>query len=50
MQQLTQKLKEGIMCVHKVPVPAFGSGTVLVRNLYSLVSAGTVLLKDNQLK
>jgi predicted dehydrogenase/threonine dehydrogenase-like Zn-dependent dehydrogenase len=41
MQQLTQKLKDGAMCVHEVPVPALGSGTVLVRNLYSLVSAGT---------
>jgi len=41
MQQLTQKLKDGAICVHEVPVPALGSGTVLVRNLYSLVSAGT---------
>jgi polar amino acid transport system substrate-binding protein len=41
MQQLTQKLKDGAMCVHEVPVPALGSGTVLVRNLFSLVSAGT---------
>ena len=41
MQQLTQKLKDGAMCVHEVPVPALGSGTVLVRNLYSLVSVGT---------
>jgi len=41
MRQLTQKLKDGAVCVHEVPIPALGSGTVLVRNLYSLVSAGT---------
>jgi len=29
------------MCVHEVPVPAIANGSVLVRNLYSLVSAGT---------
>jgi hypothetical protein len=41
MQQLTQKLKDGVMKVLEVPVPALGPGSVLVRNHYSLVSAGT---------
>ena len=41
MKQLTQKLKNGAMKVIKVPVPAMLPGTVLVRNHYSLVSAGT---------
>jgi len=41
MKQLTQKLKTGNMRVLEVPVPALVSGTVLVRNHYSLISAGT---------
>ncbi len=41
MQQLTQKLKDGTMRVVEVPVPALPQGHVLVRNHYSLVSAGT---------
>jgi predicted dehydrogenase/threonine dehydrogenase-like Zn-dependent dehydrogenase len=41
MQQLTQKLKDGKLQVLEVPVPALQPGQVLVRNHYSLVSAGT---------
>lgn len=41
MKQLTQKLKSGSMQVLEVPVPALGQGMVLVRNHYSLISAGT---------
>ncbi len=41
MLQLTQKLKDGTMRVVEVPVPALQKGYVLVRNHYSLVSAGT---------
>jgi polar amino acid transport system substrate-binding protein len=41
MQQLAQKLKNGAMNIVEVPPPALLAGTVLVRNHYSLVSAGT---------
>lgn len=41
MPQLTQKLKNGDMQVLEAPVPALLPGTVLVRNYYSLISAGT---------
>lgn len=41
MQQLTQKLKNGSMQVLEVPAPALQPGQVLVRNRYSLISAGT---------
>ena len=41
MEQLTQKLKSGAMRVLEVPIPLLCAGHVLVRNHYSLVSAGT---------
>lgn len=41
MQQLTQKLKDGVMKIIEAPVPALGPGTVLVRNHYSLIGADT---------
>lgn len=41
MQQLTQQLKSGQMEILEVPFPALGKGQVLVRNHYSVVSAGT---------
>lgn len=41
MHQLTQQLKSGKMEILEVPCPAFGKGQVLVRNRYSLISAGT---------
>jgi len=41
MKQLTQKLKNGRINVVEIPLPVLGSGMVLVRNYYSLISAGT---------
>lgn len=41
MKQLTQKLKDGTMQVIEGPLPIVGPGTVLVRNSFSLISAGT---------
>jgi len=41
MEQLTQNLKDGFMQILEVPYPALGAGQVLVRNHYSMVSAGT---------
>ena len=41
MRQLTQKLKDGIMHTIEVPWPSLMPGFVLVRNHYSLISAGT---------
>lgn len=41
MDQLTQKLKDGKMIILKVPVPSLQKGHILVRNHYSLISAGT---------
>lgn len=41
MNQLTQKLKSGEMVVQELPWPQLGEGMVLVRNHYSLISAGT---------
>ncbi|MCX6290199.1 MAG: bi-domain-containing oxidoreductase [Bacteroidetes bacterium] len=41
MEQLTQSLKNGEMQLLEVPYPALSKGCVLVRNHYSLISAGT---------
>ncbi|TAH37961.1 MAG: oxidoreductase [Bacteroidetes bacterium] len=41
MEQLAQNLKDGFMQVLEVPYPALSSGSVLVRNHFSLISAGT---------
>jgi predicted dehydrogenase/threonine dehydrogenase-like Zn-dependent dehydrogenase len=41
MQQLTQKLNNGEMLVQEVPAPQLGKGMILVKNHYSLISAGT---------
>jgi len=41
LRQLSQKLKDGTMRVIEVPLPMLGQGMVLVRNFYSLISAGT---------
>ena len=41
MKQLTQKLKDGRMQILEVPVPDLRPGMILVRNYYSLISAGT---------
>jgi len=41
MKQITQKLKNGTMRVLDAPLPQLSSGMVLIKNHYSLVSAGT---------
>ena len=41
MQQLTQKLGSGQMIIQELPIPQLGQGMVLVKNHYSLISAGT---------
>lgn len=41
MEQLVQSLKDGAMQILQVPFPALQSGCVLVRNHYSVISAGT---------
>jgi len=41
MDQLTQKLSNGEMVVQELPMPQLGLGMVLVKNHYSLISAGT---------
>ena len=41
MKQVTQNLKDGTMTLLDVPAPVAGAGRVLVRNHFSLISAGT---------
>jgi len=41
MQQIVQKLKTGQMRIIEVPVPSLQKGCLLVKNHYSLISAGT---------
>lgn len=41
MQQLVQNSRSGTIKIKSVPAPTLKSGMVLVRNLYSLISAGT---------
>lgn len=41
MNQLTQELKSGKMEILEVPFPMLGEGQVLVRNYFSVISAGT---------
>jgi len=41
MKQLTQNLKSGEMEISEVPFPALNSKNILVRNYFSLISAGT---------
>ena len=41
MNQLLQNYKTGKLKLEEVPAPALKSGEVLVKNHYSLVSAGT---------
>jgi predicted dehydrogenase/threonine dehydrogenase-like Zn-dependent dehydrogenase len=41
MQQLTQELKSGKMEILEVPFPALTKGHILVRNYFSVISAGT---------
>lgn len=41
MHQLTQKLSNGEMTVQEMPTPVLGSRMVLVKNHFSIISAGT---------
>ncbi|MBL7928845.1 MAG: bi-domain-containing oxidoreductase [Bacteroidia bacterium] len=41
MQQLTQLLKDGTMKITEVPFPALQPGWIMVRNHFSVISAGT---------
>lgn len=41
MEQLTQKLGSGEMSIQELPIPQLTSDMVLVKNHYSLISAGT---------
>src|SRR5690554_1668902 len=41
MQQLTQKLSNGEITVQEMPSPILGKGMVMVKNHFSLISAGT---------
>ena len=41
MHQLIQKLKDGSMKVLEVPLPSLKPGSILVQNLFSMVSTGT---------
>lgn len=41
MQQLTQQLKSGKMEILEVPFPALNKGYIMVRNHFSVISAGT---------
>jgi threonine dehydrogenase-like Zn-dependent dehydrogenase len=41
MLQLTHKLKDGRMEISEVPVPSLRGKHILIRNYYSLISAGT---------
>jgi len=41
MKQLTQQLKSGKMEILEIPFPALNKGFVLVRNHFSVISAGT---------
>ena len=41
MKQLTQKLGSGDMITQEVPYPQLGKGMIIVKNYYSIISAGT---------
>jgi len=41
MQQLTQKLSNGEMEIQELPLPKLQPGMIMVKNHYSLISAGT---------
>lgn len=48
MKQLRHYLRNGALDIGEVPIPAVGSGDVLVRNHYSFVSMGTEKMKVSQ--
>lgn len=41
MKQLTQKLGSGEMLIQEIPYPQLGVGMIIVKNHYSIISAGT---------
>ncbi|MFA6232591.1 MAG: bi-domain-containing oxidoreductase [Bacteroidota bacterium] len=41
MKQISQHIKTGAMKVSEVPAPSAGAGMVLVKNFFSVISAGT---------
>jgi polar amino acid transport system substrate-binding protein len=41
MKQITQKLGSGDMVIQEIPYPQVGKGMVIVKNHYSIISAGT---------
>ena len=41
MEQLTQKLGSGDMVIQELPYPQSGKGMIIVKNHYSIISAGT---------
>lgn len=47
MKQIVQNLKTGKMEISEVPIPSLSPGMVLVRNHYSVISAGTEAMKVN---
>lgn len=50
MKQVAQNYRTGELCLLEVPVPACQPGGVLVRTRYSLISAGTELMKIGESK
>jgi predicted dehydrogenase/threonine dehydrogenase-like Zn-dependent dehydrogenase len=50
MKQIAQNYKTGELTVLDVPVPACRPGGVLVRSLFSLISAGTEMMKVTEAK
>lgn len=41
MEQLTQKLGSGDMVIQELPYPQLGNGMIIVKNHFSIISAGT---------
>ena len=41
MHQLTQKLGSGKMVIQDLPYPQLGSGMIIVKNHFSIISGGT---------
>ena len=50
MKQIAQNYKTGELCLVEVPVPGCRPGGVLVRTAYSLISAGTEMMKVAEAK
>ncbi len=48
MKQVRQYIRDGALDIGEVPIPALGSGDVLVRSHYSFVSVGTEKMKISQ--